>query len=78
MLDRLKLKIDLAEQGFGTLLEKVKHLKLSRTPAFKPVALPIRPHLYWYIFRNEKRFIELGIIGMATLAFIILLIKNWR
>ena len=67
-----------AEQGLDKLLDKVKHLcKLSQAPAFKPVRLPVKPHPYWYLLRNEKRITELAVIATTAITVIVLLIKNW-
>jgi hypothetical protein len=63
-----------------TILDKIKQLGVA--PAFKPVEIykftHPRPHMMWYLRRNEKKITDWTVLAMTALTFFFFLIKIWR
>lgn len=79
MLYKIKVAIisDFAELIRQTI-KSHKKTNFARSHRFKPVQLPARPHLYWFLRRYQNRIIDFSIIGFTVATFLILIIKNWR
>lgn len=70
-------KINIAiVSDFANLIKQLhKHTK-AKSRRFKPIELPAKPHLYWYLRRYQDRIFNYSIVGFAVSVFLILLIKN--
>jgi hypothetical protein len=66
--------------GFGEKIYYIlSKIKQSRTPVFKPVKIPVKPHLYWFLSHKDKLIVELSIGISTTLAAVIIIImKIWK
>lgn len=72
-------KINIATiSGFVTSIKQLHKQPPAKSRRFKPLELPVKPHLYWYLRRYQNRIIDFSIVGFTVATFLILLIKNWR